>query len=98
MIESSKSSSCKLSNIVYCAHENPSQVEKLDKINPDTNLIKYEDLSSDTPLSAPVVAGTDLAVIMYTSGTTGTWFTVCCETHAYSLYGIVRSKFVRTGG
>jgi len=65
------SASCGLSNIVYCSHENPAQTEKLDKINPDTNLIKYEDLSSDTPLSAPTVAGSDLAVIMYTSGTTG---------------------------
>lgn len=72
--ESYESASCGLSNIVYCSHENPAQTEKLDKINPDTNLIKYEDLSSDTPLSAPIVAGSDLAVIMYTSGTTGTWF------------------------
>ena len=75
IIASSESASCQLTNIVYCSHENPSQAEKLDKINPDTNLIKYEDLSSDTPLSAPTVVGSDLAVIMYTSGTTGKWFT-----------------------
>ena len=74
IIEIYESASCNLSNIVYCSHENPAQTEKLDKINPNTNLIKYEDLSSDTPLSAPTVAGSDLAVIMYTSGTTGTWF------------------------
>merc|ERR1712142_394639 len=65
------SSSCSLSNIIYCSHENPSQTEKLDKINPDTTLIRYEDLSSDVPLCAPTVIGSDLAVIMYTSGTTG---------------------------
>ena len=68
------SSTCSsLKHIIYSKHANPATPQRLDKINPEIELISYDDLcnGADTDSSFPDVVGTDLAVVMYTSGTTG---------------------------
>lgn len=68
------SSTCSsLKHIIYSKHANPATPQRLDKINPEIELISYDDLcnGADTDSSFPDVVGIDLAVVMYTSGTTG---------------------------
>ena len=66
------SAACKLDAIVYASHENPATPEKLDKINPNVELVKFSDLlASEGDFNPVEVVPDDLAVIMYTSGTTG---------------------------
>ena len=62
-----------LKHIIYAKHANPATPTRLDKINPDMELIVYDDLCNGnyTDSNLPEVVGSDLAVVMYTSGTTG---------------------------
>ena len=69
----SNSCGAQLTHIIYATHQNPSVSERLDKINSTVQLVSYNDLANgaDTDIGFPEVVGTDLAVVMYTSGTTG---------------------------
>jgi len=66
------STACDLRAIIYAGHENQAQPEKLEQINPASELVKFGDLVATEGAFEPVaIGGDDLAVIMYTSGTTG---------------------------
>jgi len=59
-----------LAFIIHCSHENINQERKLESINGNVQLIKFEDLENTNSdnYQPPEVVGDDLAVIMYTSG------------------------------
>lgn len=66
-------SSGDLQFIIHCDHENQAQVAKLDGIDGGVQLFSYNDISATNTAdyTPPSVTGDDLAIIMYTSGTTG---------------------------